>query len=395
MFGRKKGRKTDCADQRIDPMFLLLFRYSPVAMELYDCNGRLLKVNAAYKKLWNVGVESLEGHYNIMEDEKIRNTVLFDCVRRAYDEGVTVSAKHDFILPLVTSLAQPKILKTRVCPVKDDGGRISFVFLIHEDVGEILGIRDELIRVKREAENADLIRDTFLKNISHELKTPLNWIAGISDMLQDDPSGEMISELTRAIRESVHSLLGVIDKLIDISMLEADEIVMEYTTFRISDLLEGLRSEYHDKERKGELELEFVLRDELSPESDTIFSDRVRLRQVLINLIDNALGNTSQGYVEVGCRLTAQQRILFYVKDKGQVYQGLEPSAMFSKFDDQGPVKRSGYSRSGLGLSISKGLIEKLSGVIWVDGRSGDGETIFFELPTKVMVHTHLPGSSF
>jgi nitrogen-specific signal transduction histidine kinase len=363
--------------------FQALLKYSPMAVELYDSSGLQEEVNSAYEKLWNIRAESTVGKLNILEDPKIKKAALFDCVQQSYNEGFSVTLKHEYCLPSLCSVMSPKKLKSKVFPVKDPQGNVVKLFIIHEDQTEVLNVCEKLKELKREAVRSDQLKTRFLSNISHEIRTPLNWISGFSSLLQQEQSRDTITEYTNIINKSAQALLSLVEKLINLSLLEADEINFKYEDFKINDLLAEIHHLYVQQEPDINNNVEFRINSDLTDYDSAIYSDRDKLKQVLQNLISNALKFTQKGIIELGCSLKEEGQFLLYVMDSGIGIPDTESEFIFDKFRQLDESTSRVYNGAGLGLSVAKGLIEKLDGDIWFESKSGEGSTFYVQVSSK------------
>ena len=254
---------------------------------------------------------------------------------------------------------------------------------IARDISQSKKIEQKLIKAKEKAEEADRLKSAFLANMSHEIRTPMNAIIGFVDLLnKPDLSAEKRKEFLDIINNNCDILLKLIDDIIDIAKIEANQISIEIAECNLDILFLELFTYYEDsKTRKRKEHIELRLKKPEGVHENTILTEPVRLRQVLSNLISNALKFTDSGFIELGYTLKNSKILQFYVKDTGIGIQKELQDLIFDRFrqaDDSSTKKISG---AGLGLALSKGLVKLLGGEIWVESTPGKGSTFYFTLP--------------
>jgi len=251
-------------------------------------------------------------------------------------------------------------------------------------------IQNELIKAKEKAEESDRLKSSFLSNMSHEIRTPLNAIVGFSDMFgNDDIANEEKERFVPIIRENTNQLLHLIDDILDLSKMESDQLKIFKKECRVGQVLENLVDVFNNQKtgmKKNEIDIR--LKTEKQIEKLSIYTDPVRLQQVLSNLISNALKYTESGYIEIGCSVqTKKDRkndkfIRFYVKDTGIGISEKGQKIIFDRFTKIEDDKTKLYRGTGLGLAISKRLVNMLGGEMWVESTPGKGSTFYFTVPT-------------
>jgi signal transduction histidine kinase len=241
----------------------------------------------------------------------------------------------------------------------------------------------ELEQARDAAEAANRAKSEFLTNMSHEMRTPLTGVMGILDfLLMDYPQGEQRSYLEMAYN-SAESLKRLIDDILDFSMLAAGKMSFRLKPFDLRDCIrsaaEVLTLEAGRKELRFDLEI-----DEELPER--VVSDEGRLRQVLINLIGNAVKFTEQGEIHVACRRApdpdgpGQDLLMCSVRDTGVGIPADYQEKIFEKFTQVNTPARRNFGGCGLGLAISRQIVETLGGNIWVESRNGEGSVFTFTI---------------
>jgi PAS domain S-box-containing protein len=239
----------------------------------------------------------------------------------------------------------------------------------------------ELVRAKEKAEESDRLKSAFLANMSHEIRTPMNGILGLSQLLAaPDISEIQRKEFLGLIDRNSESLLHLIDDIIDISKIEAGQMKIFRCSFRLNNLLEQVRAVFYSNPvlaSKPNIKLVFT---KPLPDTLCIYSAPDRLRQVIINLTGNALKFTNNGKIEIGYELKGSL-LEFYVRDSGIGIPPEKQRTIFNRFTQADSSLTRKYGGAGLGLAISKGLIELLGGQIWVYSEPGKGSVFHFNIP--------------
>ncbi len=253
------------------------------------------------------------------------------------------------------------------------------------DISERKELTQSLIKAKDIAEESDRLKSVFLATMSHELRTPLNAVIGFSDLIQQDLPLEDILHFSEIISMSGKHLLGVIEDVFDISLIETGDIKIEVeplsTTTLLSEVHEIIKNEQILQEKEH---LELILENSLETSGVILFSDQKRIKQILINLLKNALKFTNKGSVNFGCFLheeEQQQFIKFFVKDSGIGIPQKAQKLIFEVFRQADDSHTRIYGGTGLGLTICKKLTKLMGGNIWVESEEGQGSLFNFTIP--------------
>ncbi len=240
-----------------------------------------------------------------------------------------------------------------------------------------------LKQAKDRAEQSDKLKSAFLANMSHEIRTPMNSIIGFSGLLaEEDLSFEKKKEYVELITNSGNSLLNLVDDIIDISKIEAEQITINITECNISFILNELFVSFGEKvkiKRQGNVELIYKKKSEF--ENLFINSDPYRLRQILSNLLNNAIKFTEKGFIEFGIDNIEKGAIRFFVRDTGIGISRDNMELIFDRFSKIDENKTKLYRGAGLGLTICKKLADLLKGKIWVESSLGKGSVFYFSIP--------------
>jgi signal transduction histidine kinase len=239
---------------------------------------------------------------------------------------------------------------------------------------------DELQLLYQELETASRHKSDFLATMSHELRTPLNAIIGFSEVLQQQISGQLnedqLAEVEDVLAAGRH-LLSLINDVLDLAKIEAGKLDLELSEFLISDVLHSAVSMHSERASRGGIELTLTS----EPEEITVTADGRRVRQVVFNLLSNAVKFTpAEGRVDVSARLNDGQ-VEIAVADNGPGIPRVDLETIFQEFEQTSEGKK--VEGTGLGLPLSRKLVELHGGRLWVESEPGEGSTFRFTLPLR------------
>jgi signal transduction histidine kinase/CheY-like chemotaxis protein len=243
---------------------------------------------------------------------------------------------------------------------------------------------EALREAKLKAEESDRLKSLFLSNMSHDLRTPMNAIVGFAEMLQDAELGrDEKDRFLDAIIKSGDSLLHLVNDIIDISKIEAGQMQLVFSDCDVNALMDEIELTFRQElDRQGKTHVMLYIQKGIPDTLFKVHTDAIRIKQILSNLIGNAIKFTDEGFIETGYRIDSG-KLLFYVRDSGigipEEYQKL----VFERFGQVKETVSRNISGTGLGLTISKNLVEMLGGKIWLDSFPDEGSTFWFTLPLK------------
>ena len=246
----------------------------------------------------------------------------------------------------------------------------------------------DLILAKNQAEHSAKIKEEFLANMSHEIRTPMNGIIGMKDLLKETKLTEEQQSYLNNIDISAENLLVIINDILDYSKIEAGKMSIESVEFNLESILKNLEDIFRNKAEKQGLSLILEVQKQVPR---FVKGDSVRLSQVLINLIGNALKFTKKGIIKLVVSLQEEdqytQRILFQVIDTGIGIPKEKQETIFQSFSQAKASTTREYGGTGLGLTISKQLVELQGGKIRVESTEGEGSQFIFDILFKKSSH--------
>ncbi|HBI80531.1 MAG TPA: hypothetical protein DDY04_00920 [Bacteroidales bacterium] len=274
--------------------------------------------------------------------------------------------------------------------LKSINGEVIGVLGIATDVSEHKHYEKALIEALEKAEESDRLKSAFLANMSHEIRTPLNGVVGFAKFLKTypDTTPQERNKFLGIISNSADHLLTLINDIIDISKVDVGLLTINPEPTNINELLAEIYSFFYnanpDLPKRG---IAFNYTATLANSRAIINCDRMRLRQVLTNLISNALKFTSKGMVEFGYQINDNSNeIQFYVTDTGIGIPMEKQNVIFQRFRQAHNDIAKQYGGTGLGLAICKSLVELMGGKLWVESKPGQGSSFFFTIPLDMPI---------
>jgi|GEM_PF-574206 len=349
-------------------------------VSITDQQNRIMFINNAFCKTYGYNEEEIMGKdiSIIRSSEDKENSalkILSDTLRGGWN-GELINVKKDgseFPIELSTS------------PIKDDKGNPIALIGIAVDITERRRAQQELVLAKDKAEESDRLKSAFLANISHELRTPLNAIIGFSGLMIDTgPDQDTISYANNILKSGQH-LLSLVEDIFDTTMIEIGQIKINYDKTDVVSVLKEVKNILHgERLRENKTEVELILNIDTEEKHKYLLTDSRKLKQVLINLLRNALKFTDKGHIEFGFTEiddAGENFLQFYVKDTGIGIDKKHHDAIFNIFRQIDDTHTRKFGGMGIGLSIAKKTIEKLGGKIWVESERLKGSVFYFTIP--------------
>lgn len=347
-----------------------------------DKDLRLLLANKAFASAYGKRVDEVEGHLqsdlhkSIAESDKYIDDDL-----EVIQSGRLKSIQEEYF---TNYHGETRILQTVKIPMRSGYDQGIAVLSVSIDITERIAFESELTQAKNKAEEVDRLKTAFLANMSHEIRTPMNAIIGFSELLNDpDLTSQNRAEFVKLIGENSRVLLSLIEDIIDVAKIEAGQIRIVQGVCEVNVVLKELENKAIELlSKQSHKQLKVKLNCEVDDPGFAITTDPLRFKQVMKNLVGNAIKFTEKGYVEIGYNIEAEQgKIIFYVKDTGIGLKDDKLSLIFERFRQAEESSTKEYGGTGLGLTISRRLVEIMGGSMWVESVLHEGSTFYFSLP--------------
>ncbi len=354
----------------------------PMMIYAKDKDLRFILANKAMAAAYGKRVDQVEGYLQseIHSAPSEINQFMKD------DQEVIESGKMKVIQeePFTDHEGNTRILQTVKLPMKPGFDQGISLLGVSIDITERIHVEQELKKAKNKAEEADRLKTAFLANMSHEIRTPMNAIIGFSELLNDpDLTAENRKEFINLIGENSKVLLHLIEDIIDVAKIEAGQINIVKGTCQVNVIFEELKRKFTEKLKKyPHKEIDIRINCVFSDPGFAISTDPLRFKQVMNNLVGNAIKFTEEGFVEIGFEVDERsKKIIFFVRDSGIGLEDDKLSLIFERFRQAQESSTKEYGGTGLGLTISRRLVEILGGSMWVESVLHQGSTFYFALP--------------
>lgn len=347
-----------------------------------DLQNNIIFVNNAFCRIYGYTEDEIIGKSVLLlrdheNKESSLDEILADTIQNNWNGELVNVRKNGEKFPIELSTSH----------INDENNNPVALIGIAVDITDRKRIQSELIKAKEKAEESDKLKSAFLANMSHELRTPLNAVIGFSGlMIESGPDKDTLTYSDIILKSGQH-LLSLVEDLFDISMIESGQIKINYEEADLFEVLNEVRDIMHGeriRENKTGVDLYLIL--EKGKNGVSLITDTSKLKQILLNLLRNALKFTDKGSIEFGFTLmnsSADKFYQFFVRDTGIGIDKNHHDTIFNIFRQIDDKHNRKFGGMGIGLAIAKKTVELLGGKIWLESEPSKGSVFYFTIPAS------------
>jgi PAS domain S-box-containing protein len=370
-------------DARAEAAFRQRERYRAILNQIedgcsvVDLRGNFLFVNDAFCRIFGLSRERVLGQSFKDTQDPGRHARTFEMFNTVYKTGQPVT--YEYHVAVSNRFVEQSISLERGA----DGGAIGFLSIYRDSTARRLA-GEEIARAKEAAEAANRAKSEFLANMSHEIRTPMNGIIGMTAVVLDSDLTPDQTECLLTIRNQAETLLTIVNDILDFSKIESGRIELESVSFSLEDALSDVVKPLAVRAQQKGIALSSGMAEDAPPR---IVGDPVRVKQVVANLLANAIKFTERGSVTLDVTVDARQgdraTLHFRITDTGIGIPADKLATIFEPFRQGDGSTTRRFGGTGLGLTISTMLVDLMGGRVWVDSEPGVGSTFHFVAPFK------------
>ena len=361
-----------------DRFYEMLVQAANDGISFYDRDWKLRYANSAFYTMIGYDKES----YNSLNQVELVHPDDQDYQLRR-EQALVNNGFFETELRLRHKAGHYMNLSTRSVTVRGDSGEVLGALTISRDITRLKQDHEDLIKANIGAEASNRLKSNFLANISHEIRTPLNSVVGFSNLLlTNNLPNNVKEEYIEHINHNSEKLLQIIGDIIDLSRLESSQIEITYEEASLSTIVNEIIEEARQIIRRNEKPIILNVKNHFEDAGDLIFTDRIWLKRVLNHLMDNAVKFTLEGSVEFSY-LLENQNVVFKIRDTGIGINKENLGRIFEEFRQEFDGHHRPFEGLGIGLTLSKEVIERMGGRIFVQSEKGVGSEFSFSIPYR------------
>lgn len=365
--------------QKIEELEYIISNIPDLVMRI-DLTSKITFINAASILFFNKPPEFLIGKdLNKLISEEGMSPLDVTIIQRIFETRQAEILEGELNSPS----GKCRNLEFRILPEPLELSKEPHLVLLIRDITHRKEAERKMMRAMQKAQESDLLKSAFLANMSHEIRTPLNAIVGFSQIIIDkDIQPEEQERFFEYIQQNSNQLISLVNDIIDLSKLESNQLVIRDSVADLNQIVEEMKVMAENEKKKKEKDhILIFLETEFNGDDGLIMVDHFRLKQILTNLLVNAIKFTPKGYIQFGYQLKDNNTLLFYVRDTGIGIARNKQMEVFQYFHQLDNSLNRANTGTGLGLAICKRLIELMEGTIWLQSEPGKGTCFFFTIP--------------
>ena len=381
----RQARKLEITNHELEKLSIVASE-TDNAIVIANSNGEIEWVNDGFIRLYG---------YNLEEYKQTQNSNLFKSsshpeIKNLFENAVRMKESVMYLSQFINKFGKTVWTQTTLTPIFEKNSKVRLIVAIDSDITQLKHVEEQLVLAKNEAEKANKVKSEFLANMSHEIRTPMNAVLGFADLLGTTITDHKQKSYVESIKSSGKSLMTLINDILDLSKIEAGKLEIQYAPLNLKPVLKEIEQIFSIKILQKNLE--FI--SDFDPNiPDSLILSEVRLRQVLFNIIGNAIKFTEIGNIKLKSKIVGESddkkkiELLISVEDTGIGVPKSQFDRIFKSFEQQDGQDEKKFGGTGLGLAISKRLVNLMGGEIILKSELGKGSTFEILLHDVLVSH--------